>query len=103
MLKDIYWAREQFHYILDNGKQVEMVVQETEQWIQSMTKEIRSVFDPFIKNLNNTKTYIANYVKNSLFNAIIKGLNNLIRSVRRAAFGMTKFEHLRWRAVAISD
>lgn len=103
MLKDIYWTREQFHHILDNGKQVEVVIQELEKWIESMTKEVKNVFDPFIKTLKSTKTYIANYVKNSLSNAVTEGLNNLIRSVRRAAFGMTKFEHLRWRALAISE
>jgi len=68
-----------------------------------MNKEIKSVFEPFIKTLKNTKTYVANYVENSLSNAVTEGLNNLIRSVRRAAFGMTKFEHLRWRALAISE
>jgi transposase len=31
MLKDIYWAREQFHHMLDNARQVEVVVQKTEQ------------------------------------------------------------------------
>lgn len=103
ILKDIYWTREQFHHILDNGKQVEAVVQKIEVWMESMSTEIKGVFEPFIKTLKSTKTYIANYVKDFLSNAVTEGLNNLIRSVRRAAFGMTNFEHLRWRALAISD
>jgi transposase len=68
-----------------------------------MSTEIKGVFEPFIKTLKSTKTYIANYVKDFLSNAVTEGLNNLIRNVRRATFGMTNFEHLRWRTLAISD
>lgn len=102
-LKEIYWTREAFHHILDNSKQVEQASQGIEEWQQSMNEEVRGVFEPFIKTLKNTKEYIANYVKDNLSNAVTEGLNNLIRSVRRVAFGMPNFEHLRWRSLAISD
>jgi transposase len=68
-----------------------------------MKTEVKSVFEPFSKTLESTKKYVANYVKNNLSNAVTERLNNLIRSVRRAAFGMPNFEHLRWRALAISE
>lgn len=101
-LKEIYWTRERFHHILDNSKQIEEALQKIEQWQTSMKAEIKSVFEPFNKTLESTKKYIANYVKDYLSNAVTEGLNNLIRSVRRVAFGMPNFEHLRWRALAIS-
>lgn len=103
LLKEVYWTRESFHHILDNGKQVEEVLKKIKEWVEAMSGDVKAIFKPFIKTLESSKTYIANYVKDALSNAVTEGLNNLIRSVRRVAFGMPNFEHLRWRALAISD
>jgi len=103
LLKEVYWKREQFHHILDNNQKVEVVLQKIEEWVESMNEELKNIFKSFTTTLNNTMKYVANYVKNSLSNAVTEGLNNLIRSIRRVAFGMPNFEHLRWRALAISN
>jgi transposase len=34
---------------------------------------------------------------------VTEGLNNLVRSIRRCAFGMPNFQHLRLRVMAISE
>lgn len=101
-LKEVYFTREKFHHILDNGQEVEKTLQDIEKWIQDLQAENLTVFEKFTKTLKNTKQYIANYVQNKLSNAATEGLNNLIRSIRRVAFGMTNFDNLRWRALAIS-
>jgi len=101
-LKAIYTAREQFHHILDNSLHVEQVLMAIQDWINSLAMKGITVFDKFIKTLSKTKEYVANYVSNYLSNAVTEGLNNLIRSVRRTAFGMTNFQHLRLRVLAIS-
>jgi transposase len=62
-----------------------------------------TTFDAFIKTLKNTKRYIANYVQNNLSNAVTEGLNNLIRGVRRIAFGMPNLANLKWRSLAIAS
>lgn len=103
ILKEIYWTRERFHHILDNSLETEEVLLKIEEWKETMSTEVKSVFEPFSKTLESTKKYVANYVKEKLSNAVTEGLNNLIRSVRRVAFGMPNFEHLRWRALAISE
>ena len=74
-----------------------------QKWIDKLRQEGITVFDAFVKTLIQTKEYVANYVKDYLSNAVTEGLNNLIRSVRRTAFGMTNFEHLRLRVLAISN
>lgn len=103
VLKEIYWTRERFHHILDNGTQVEEVLARITQWKASMSTEVARVFKPFCTMLERSKEYVANYVKDRLSNGITEGLNNLIRSVKRAAFGMPNFENLRWRALALSE
>lgn len=72
-------------------------------WIDDLARKGITAFDKFIKTLSKTKAFISNYVVNYLSNAVTEGLNNLIRSVRRTAFGMTNFEHLRLRVLAISE
>lgn len=102
-LKAIYWSRERFHHVLDQSASVEQALGKIQTWIEQVTQSHSGVFDRFVKMLTKTKTYVANYVRDYLSNAVTEGLNNLIRSVRRTAFGMTNFENLRLRVLAISD
>lgn len=101
-LEKIYHIRESFHHILDNTDTVENAIIAINNWVEELTKKEITLFDSFVKTLKNTKEYIANYVENYLSNAVTEGLNNLIRSVRRTAFGMTNFENLKLRVLAIS-
>jgi transposase len=102
VLKTLYNTREQFHHILDNSDTVESALVKIDSWANELAAKGITAFDKFVKTLFKTKEYIANYVVNYLSNAVTEGLNNLIRSVRRTAFGMTNFEHLRLRVLAIS-
>lgn len=102
-LQKYYQAREDFHHILDNSTSVESAIQGIDNWTKSLAIKGITLFDGFIKTLTKTKEYVANYVVDYLSNAVTEGLNNLIRSVRRTAFGMTNFQHLRLRVLAISD
>jgi transposase len=73
-----------------------------DEWVRNIQEKKITVFDSFIKTLQNHKQYIANYVKDNLSNAVTEGLNNLVRSIRRVAFGMPNFNNLRLRVMAIS-
>ena len=101
-LKILYFNREKFHYILDNAVTPQRALMAIKDWSDNLKEQAITSFDPFIKTLENTKEYVANYVIAKLSNATTEGLNNLIRSVRRTAFGMTNLEHLRLRVLAIS-
>lgn len=101
-LQKYYHAREAFHHILDNSTSVESALQGIDNWTKNLAIQGITLFDSFIKTLSKTKEYVANYVIDYLSNAVTEGLNNLIRSVRRTAFGMTNFCHLRLRVLAIS-
>ena len=101
-LKEYYFLREKFHHILDNQNDVDSAITLLDEWVNGIQEKKITVFDSFIKTLQNYKQYIANYVKDNLFNAVTKGLNNLVRSIRRCAFGMPNFNNLRLRVMAIS-
>lgn len=102
LLEKVYHIRESFHHILDNTDTVENAIIAINNWVEEIAKKEITLFDGFIKTLKNTKEFVANYVENYLSNAVTEGLNNLIRSVRRTAFGMTNFENLKLRVLAIS-
>lgn len=102
-LKKIYFAREQFHHILDNSNTVQKALCGIQDWTAMLAKNQITVFQHFVKTLHKTKEFVANYVQDYLSNAVTEGLNNLIRSVRRTAFGMTNFNNLRLRVLAISN
>lgn len=102
-LQKYYLAREDFHHILDNCNSIEAAIIGIDNWTKNLALKGITLFDGFIKTLAKTKEYVANYVIDYLSNAVTEGLNNLIRSVRRTAFGMTNFQHLRLRVLAISQ
>ena len=99
-LKELYFMREKFNHILDNNKDVKIAM---DKWISEVGNKKKTVFEIFIKTLKSTKRYMVNYVQNNLSNAVTEGLNNLIRSIRRIAFGTPNFEKLRWRSLSISS
>jgi transposase len=101
-LKVLYQKREAFHHILDNSPTVELALAAIKTWLSDLKQQGIQDFDVFAKMLAKRANSIANFVKDYLSNAVTEGLNNLIRSVRRIAFGLTNFQHLRLRVLAIS-
>jgi transposase len=101
-LKEYYFLREKFHHILDNQNDVDVTITLLDEWVKNIQEKKITIFDSFIKTLQNHKQYIANFVKDNLSNAVTEGLNNLVRSIRRCAFGMPNFNNLRLRVMAIS-
>jgi transposase len=99
----LYKKREAFHHILDNYADAETAKTGIENWIQEVKNEKLTEFDEFVKMASKHTQAIANYVTNYLSNAVTEGLNNLIRSIRRASFGMTNFANLRLRVLGLSD
>jgi len=101
-LKAAYFLREEFHHILDRPQAVEAAMGLLDHWIARIQAQKITFFDAFIGTLQRHKKPIANYVLENVSNAVTEGLNNLVRSIRRCAFGMPNFQHLRLRVMAIS-
>ena len=102
-LEAVYWAGDGFPHILDTSEGVEAALVGIQNWTNALAAKGIAALDTLVKTLSKTKEYIANYVRDCLSNAVTEGFNKLIRSVRRTAFGMTNFEHLRLRVLAISE
>ncbi len=101
-LKTAYFLREAFHHILDQPQAVASAMALFDRWVSRIQAQKMTLFDSFIRTLQRHKEPIAKYVKENLSNAVTEGLNNLVRSIGRCAFGMPNFQHLRLRVMAIS-
>ena len=101
-LKTAYFLRETFHHILDRPQPVAAAVQALDAWAAGIKAQKIKCFDAFIGTLQRHKEHLANDVMDQVSNAVTEGLNNLVRSIRRCAFGMPNFQHLRLRVMAIS-
>ena len=101
-LETAYWLCEAFHHILDRPLPVAAAIARLDAWVERIHTQGVLHFDAFIRTLQRHKNQIANYVKENLSNAVTEGLNNVVRSIRRCAFGMPNFQHLRLRVLAIS-
>lgn len=101
-LKTAYFLREEFHHILDRPHAVDSAINLLDKWIARIQAQKITLFDSFIRTLQRHKEPIANYVLDNVSNAVTEGLHNLVRSIRRCAFGMPNFQHLRLRVMAIS-
>jgi len=101
-LKTAYFLREAFHHILDRPQAVSSAITLLDKWISGIQAQKITLFDSFIRTLKRYQEPIANYVKENLSNAVTEGINNLVRSIRRCAFGMPNFQNLRLRVMAIS-
>ena len=101
-LKEVYWLREQFHHILENSGTHHIAKEALNKWVDKVENTQKEVFEPFIKTLKSKGDYILNYVRDYLSNAVTEGLNNLIRQIKRASWGMPNFENLRLRVLAFN-
>ena len=101
-LKTAYFLREQFHHILDRPQSVAAALTCLDEWGASIRTHQLTLFATLMGTLQRHKEHIANYVLDHVSNAVTEGPNNLVRSIRRCAFGMPDFHHLRLRVMAIS-
>ena len=102
LLKKLYFKRDEFHQIFDNSPEVERALKGLEAWKASLADAQLDQFDGFIKSIKFKAQYIANYVIDNVSNAVTEGLDNLVRAVKRTAFGMPNLDHLRLRVLAVS-
>ena len=101
-LETAYFLREAFHHSLDRPPPVAAAIAQPDAWVERIHTQGVLHFDAFIRTLQRHKNRIANYVEENLSTAVTEGLNNVVRSIRRCAFGMPNFQHLRLRVLAIS-
>lgn len=101
-LATLYEVRNIFNNIFDTNTKVEEAEIQLNYWIGFAEQHDNKHLNKFVKTLLNWKATILNFVKENITNAVTEGLNNLIRTTQRVAFGYTNFEHFKFRVLSIS-
>lgn len=70
--------------------------------IESKHKNISEYMIKTLKTYNKLKVYIINSLKYKFNNGIIEGTNNLIKCIKRIAFGYKSFYHFKTRILLIT-
>ena len=69
------------------------------QWIEQAKTLENRYLDAFVKTLSRWRTYILNFFINRITNGLVEGINNMIKAIKRRAFGFRLFEHFRLRVL----
>ncbi len=99
VLKEAYWAKEQFRQILERPLTRAEAEQELARWQQRAQATGNRFLGRFIKTFQKWKRYILNYFEGRYSNGIVEGINNRIKLIKRRAFGYVNFGHFRQRVL----
>ena len=68
-------------------------------WIDQAKALENRYLDGFLKTLNRRRSYILNFFMHRITNGLVEGINNIIKAIKRRAFGFMRFDHFRLRVL----
>ena len=101
-LEEIYELKNTFQAIFDCEFSKETAEKEIQYWMDYAEQLSNKYLNKFIKTFNNWREWILNYFEGRYSNGIVEGLNNSIKTIKRQAYGLLNFEHLRARVLIYS-
>lgn len=96
-LHSAYLRKEEFREIFEKNTNKKKAAKQIQRWIEKAAALKHRSFTTFLKTLNNRKDYILNYFRRLESNGFMEGIINKVKLIKRAAYGMTNFCHLRNR------
>ena len=68
-------------------------------WVDQAKALENPYMDRFLKTLNRRRSYILNFFIHRITNGLVEGIKNIIKAIKRRAFGFTRFDHFRLRVL----
>ncbi len=98
-LRNLYFLKNELHNIFETHQTKEQAAILCQNWLEK-AKELKNGFlDVFIKTFNNWKNDILNFFKHRVTNAIVEGINNVIKTIKRQAYGYRNFENFKLKII----
>ena len=94
-LENAWILKEQFYNILHSGKTPD--INDLKRWLETAEEVGITEFQSCIKTMTRWRHYIAESFKVPYTNAYTEGKHNLIKALKRTAFGYRNFENMRKR------
>ena len=96
-LRQAYLRKEEFRGIFEKHTDKNKAARQLENWIAKTSAIHRRSITTFLKTLSKRKPYILNYFNRLESNGFMEGIMNKVKLIKRKAYGMTNFGHLRTR------
>ena len=97
-LRMAHRLKECLRHIFEYPSTKKKAIQRLQKWNHIAEKE--PLFPKFRKTLSNWMDKIANYFQHRTTSAMVEGINNKIKLIKRRAFGFRNFENFRLRVIA---
>ena len=97
-LRMAHRLKEFLRHIFECSSTKEKAIQRLQKWSYIAEKE--HLFPKFRKTLSNWMDKIANYFQYRTTSAMVEGINNKIKLIKRRAFGFRNFHNFRLRVIA---
>ena len=97
-LRMAHRLKECLRHIFEYPSTKEKAIQRLQKW--SRIAEREHLFPKFRKTLSNWMDKIANYFQHRTTSAMVEGINNKIKLIKRRAFGFRNFQNFRLRVIA---
>ncbi len=97
-LRMAHRLKECLRHIFEYPSTKEKAIQRLQKW--SHIAEGEHLFPKFRKTLSNWMDKIANYFQHRTTSAMVEGINNKIKLIKRRAFGFRNFHNFRLRVIA---
>ena len=97
LLEQVYQLKETFRKIFDAEVSRETGENLLELWVTQAKSLNIPALNTFLKTLTRWKEFILNYFLKRISNGILEGMNNLIKTLKRQAYGYANFQHFRLR------
>jgi transposase len=98
-LKDIYFLKNELQNIFNTNlskQKAEIICQE---WIEKAKNINNECLNTFLKTFNNWKNDILNFFTHRVTNGIVEGLNNVIKTIKRQAYGFRNFDNFKIKII----
>ena len=94
-LRQLYFAKNELRNIFESDcskEQAKIIVQ---QWIEQAKNLKHNVLNTFINTLERHFENILNFFTHRVSNAIVEGVNNVIKAIKRNGFGYRNFDNFK--------
>jgi transposase len=99
-LEQVYQLKEDFRLWYDCFSDPQQADTWLEGWIQQAQSLDNSYLNTFVETLKRWRSKILNFFLYRVTNGIVEGINNVLKLIKRRAFGYLNFDHFRLRALA---
>ena len=102
-LRNLYFLKQELRNIFESDLEPAEAMEQCQKWIESATQFQHDGLNEFLKTFQKWKDFILNFFTYRVTNGVVEGINNLIKTIKRQAYGFRKFESFRLKILIAFD